>query len=106
MWIDGVDSGVRNDHIGGLRVELRGRIRCRQRRSREQDQGQGCEQECDAETQLGKAHSLDSLWRSECRRSVDPQQPGLAAAGIFPVMRRGTLKIKAVAALQMVLLAV
>src|SRR4029077_8521846 len=46
------------------------------------------------------------LWRSECRRSVDPQQPGLAAAGIFPVMRRGAFKIKAVAALQMVLLAV
>src|SRR5208282_2287853 len=42
---------------------------------------------------------------SECRRRVDPQQPGLAAAGVFPVMRRGTLKIKAVTALQMVLLA-
>src|ERR1035438_3846798 len=39
------------------------------------------------------------------RRSVDPQEPGLATAGIFPVMRRGAFKIKAVAALQMVLLA-
>src|SRR5208282_1391924 len=43
---------------------------------------------------------------SECRWSVDPQQPSLAPAGIFPVMRRGAFKIKAVAALQMVLLAV
>src|SRR6202167_2881752 len=48
----------------------------------------------------------DDLSYSKCWRSVDPQQPGLAAAGIFPVMRRGAFKIKAVAALQMVLLTV
>src|ERR1700685_219274 len=48
----------------------------------------------------------DDLSYSKCWRSVDPQQPGLAAAWIFPVMRRGAFKIKTVAALQMVLLAV
>src|SRR6266853_6047753 len=78
LWIDGVDAGVGDDHVGGWRA----RIRRRQRWSREQDQEPGYEQECDAEAWLGKAHSFDSLWRSERRRSVDPQQPGLAAAGI------------------------
>src|SRR5258706_7465828 len=102
LRIDGVDAGVRDDYVGGLR----GRIRRHQRRNREQNGKQGCEQECDAETRLGKAHNFDSLWCSECRRSVDPQQPGLATAGIFSVVRCGALKIKTVAALEMVLLAV
>src|SRR6266446_3044891 len=106
LRIDGVDAGVGYDYVGGWRGGLRGGIGRHQRRNREQNREQGCEQECDAETRLGKAHSFDSLRCSECRRSVDPQQPGLAAAGIFPVMRCGALEIKAVAAFQMVLLAV
>src|SRR5258708_23683458 len=33
-------------------------------------------------------------------RRVDPQNPGFGAAGIFPAMRRGALKIQAVARFQ------
>src|SRR6185436_9785215 len=40
----------------------------------------------------------------ESRRRVDPQHPGLAAARVFPAMRRGALKIETVARLELVLL--
>src|SRR5450631_2742257 len=97
LCIYGVDAGVGDDHVGGFGRRIR--------RHQSWDREESREEECDAQTREGKGHSLDFLYL-ECRRSVDPQQPGLAPAGIFPVMRRGALKIKAVAALQMVLLAV
>src|SRR5258706_14733201 len=68
LRIDGVDAGVRDDYVGGLR----GRIRRHQRRNREKNGKQGCDQEWDAETRLGKAHNFDSLWSSEFRRRFDP----------------------------------
>src|SRR5579862_1909382 len=49
--------------------------------------------------------ALSGTSRSECRRRVDPQQPGLAPSWILPMMRHRALKIKAVAPLQVVLLA-
>src|SRR5215467_2982957 len=50
------------------------------------------------------SQSLFIEFLSKRRRRIDPQHPGFFAAGVFPAMRNGAFKIKAVAWLQPIVL--